>query len=52
MNSLPNASITTRLGAFAAAAVVTLTLLAGIDAIALSQTTMAQLAPTAISLTA
>ncbi len=52
MNSLPNASITTRLSAFAAAAVVTLTLLAGIDAMALSQTTMAQLAPTAISLIA
>ena len=52
MNSLPAASITTRLNAFAAAAVVTLTLLAGIDAMALSQTTMAQLAQRATSHTA
>ncbi len=49
MNSLPTASITTRLNAFAAAAVVTLTLLAGIDAMALNQTSTAQLAQVATS---
>ena len=37
MNSLPTVSIAARFGAFAAAAVVTLTLLSGIDAMALAQ---------------
>jgi len=49
MNSLPTVSITARLSALTAAAVVTLTLLAGIDVMALNQTTMAQLAQTETS---
>jgi hypothetical protein len=51
MNSLPTTSFATRLNAFAAAAVVTLSLLVGIDAMALNQTT-AQLAQGEISATA
>ena len=37
MNTLPTVSIAARFGALAAAAVVTLTLLSGIDAMALGQ---------------
>jgi hypothetical protein len=44
MNRLPTASLASRLNALAAAVIVTLTLLAGIDALAAAQTAVPQLA--------
>ena len=47
MNHLPAVSIATRVNALAAAAIVTLTLLSGIDALALAQGSAAQIAQAA-----
>ena len=44
MNHLPAVSIATRVNALAAAAIVTLTMLSGIDALALAQGSAAQIA--------
>ena len=47
MNHLPAVSIATRIKALAAAAIVTLTMLSGIDALALAQGSAAQIAQAA-----
>ena len=47
MNHLPTVSIATRINALAAAAIVTLTLLSGIDALALAQSSVPQIAQAA-----
>lgn len=47
MNHLPTVSIATRINALAAAAIVTLTLLSGIDALALAQSRVPQIAQAA-----
>ena len=47
MNHLPAVSIATRVNALAAAAIVTLTMLSGIDAMALAQGNAAQIAQAA-----
>ena len=44
MNTLPTASFASRLNAFAAAAFVTLTLMAGIDNLAATQSAVPQMA--------
>ena len=44
MNTLPTVSLAARFSAFAAAAVVTLTLMSGIDAMAAASSTGAQVA--------
>jgi len=47
MNRLPKTSIATRLNALAAAAIVTLTLMLGIDSLALAQSAAAPMAQAA-----
>jgi len=49
MNHLPTASVATRLNALAAAAIVTLTLLAGIDTLAAAESAAPQWAQGAVT---
>jgi len=52
MNRLPATSLAVRLNALVAAAIVTLTMLSGIDALAVSQSAAPQVAQSVVSLPA